>query len=217
VTGASAAEARITSSSATSSLAQRHSGVDLHEEEMVMPHTQDLSAVQDRPWSPPMPADSEPAGLRSRVDGVLMGISGGCERYGPLALRLSLALVFVWFGMLKVTGDTPVEGLIGATLPFLSSDITVPVLGVVEIAIGLAVAVGKAARVVLLVLAGHLVGTFLSFATAPGLMVSDGNPLLLTADGEFVLKNLVLISAALVLVGREARGSRTVARDEVVA
>jgi putative oxidoreductase len=176
-----------------------------------MPPTQELSAVRDRPWSPPMPPDREPAGLRSRVDGVLIGISAGCGRCGPTALRLSLALVFVWFGALKVTGDTPVEGLIGATLPFLSSDVTVPVLGLVEIAIGLAVAVGRALRVVLLVLAGHLAGTFLTFVTAPGLMVTDGNPLLLTAEGEFVLKNLVLICAALVLVGREARGSRTVA------
>jgi putative oxidoreductase len=183
---------------------------------MVMPPTHELPAVEDRLWSPSMEPDSEPAGWRSRLDGLPMGISGRCERYGPTALRLSLALVFVWFGALKVTGDTPVEGLIGATLPFLSSDVTVPVLGLVEMAIGLAVAVGRAPRIVLLVLAGHLAGTFLTFVNAPGLMVTDGNPLLLTADGEFVLKNLVLISAALVLVGREARGSRTVARDAVV-
>jgi putative oxidoreductase len=182
---------------------------------MDMPPTQEESAVRDRPWSPPMPADREPAGLRSRLDTVLMEITGRCERYGPTALRLSLALVFVWFGALKVTGDTPVEGLIGATLPFLSSDVTVPVLGLIEIAIGLAVAVGRFPRVVLLVLAGHLVGTFLTFVTAPALVVTDGNPYLLTADGEFVVKNLVLITAALVLVGREARGSRSVRPDGV--
>src|SRR4051794_11036494 len=183
---------------------------------MVMPPTQELPAVEDRLWSPSMGPDRRPAGWRSRLDSLLMGISGGCERYGPTALRLSLALVFVWFGALKVTGDTPVEGLIGATLPFLSSDVTVPVLGLVEIAIGLAVAVGRAPRIVLLVLAGHLAGTFLTFVTAPALMVTDGNPLLLTADGEFVVKNLVLISAALVLVGRELRASRAGARDKVL-
>ncbi|MCZ2860654.1 DoxX family protein [Blastococcus sp. VKM Ac-2987] len=181
-----------------------------------MPPTQNLSALQDRPWSP-MPPDEQPAGLRSRVDSLLMGLTTACERYGHIALRLSLALVFVWFGALKLTGDTPVEGLIAATLPFVSPDVAVPVLGLVEIAIGLAVAAGIAPRVVLLVLAGHLTGTFLSFVTATGLMVTDGNPLLLTADGEFVLKNLVLISAALVLVGRELRGPRPAARDAAVA
>jgi len=39
-------------------------------------------------------------------------------------------------------------------------------------------------------------------------MVQHGNPLLLTADGEFVLKNLVLITAALILLAREGSRSR---------
>jgi uncharacterized membrane protein YkgB len=143
------------------------------------------------------------------VDIVLTRLARASHRYGPVALRLSLALVFVWFGALKLTGDSPVEGLIGATLPFLSTDITLPALGFVEVMLGLAVAVNKVPRVVLLVLAGHLVGTFLSFLTAPQFMFDDGNPLLLTADGEFVLKNLVLISAALVLLARVDRGPGT--------
>ncbi len=180
-----------------------------------MSPTQESPAATVRPWSPPLPRTGEPievgvsTAARRRIDGVLAGLAKTCHRYGPVALRLSLALVFVWFGALKLTGDSPVEGLIGATLPFLSTDVTLPALGLVEVVLGLAVAVGRAQRVVLLVLAGHLAGTFLSFVTAPELMMDDGNPLLLTADGEFVIKNLVLISAALVLVGRGVRGSRS--------
>jgi uncharacterized membrane protein YphA (DoxX/SURF4 family) len=182
---------------------------------MTMSQTQERPAATGRPWSPPLPRSGEPVGAREstgpgrRVDAVLAVVADRCHRYGPVALRLSLALVFVWFGALKLTGDSPVEGLIGATLPFLSTDVALPALGLVEVLLGLAVALGGAPRVVLLVLAGHLAGTFLSFVTATGFMVSDGNPLLLTADGEFVVKNLVLISAALVLVGREARGPRS--------
>jgi putative oxidoreductase len=182
---------------------------------MTMSTTQDRPAAPVRPWSPPLPRTGKPVavggstGPGRRVDVVLAGITDTCRRYGPVALRLSLALVFVWFGALKLTGDSPVEGLIGATLPFLSTDVSLPVLGLVEVVLGLAVAVGRAPRVVLLVLAGHLAGTFLTFVTAPEFMFDDGNPLLLTADGEFVVKNLVLISAALVLVGREVRGSRS--------
>jgi uncharacterized membrane protein YphA (DoxX/SURF4 family) len=188
---------------------------------MTMSSTQERQATTVRPWSPPLPRSGEPVGAGGtgpgrRVDAVLTLVADGCHRYGPVALRLSLALVFVWFGALKLTGDSPVEGLIGATLPFLSTDVTLPALGVVEVLVGLAVALGVAPRVVLLALAGHLAGTFLSFVTATELMVSDGNPFLLTADGEFVLKNLVLISAALVLVGRGAREPRS-RRDAAVS
>src|SRR5215218_10779730 len=178
---------------------------------MAMSPTQERSATTTGTLSPPSPHVTEQVEVRSRtgpgrqVDVLLNRLTDAGQSYGPVALRLSLALVFVWFGVLKLTGDTPVDALIGATLPFLSTDITLPVLGFVEVVLGLAVAVGKAPRVVLLVLAGHLAGTFLSFVTAPEFMFDRGNPLLLTADGEFVIKNLVLISAALVLIARGAR------------
>jgi putative oxidoreductase len=55
-------------------------------------------------------------------------------------------------------------------------------------------------RLVLPVLAAHLGGTFLTFVMLPALMFRHHNPLLLTADGEFVAKNLVLISATIVLI-----------------
>ncbi|GAA4753290.1 hypothetical protein GCM10023328_40680 [Modestobacter marinus] len=167
-------------------------------------------------WSPPDAAATAPAATPARLvpravgqaDAVLGGVADACRRRGPMALRWSLAVVFVWFGGLKLAGATPVEGLIAATLPFVSPAVSVPALGLGEVALGVAVALGLAPRLTLLALAAHLTGTFLAFAMAPELMVTDGNPLLLTADGEFVLKNVVLISAALVLVGRYADGAR---------
>ena len=122
------------------------------------------------------------------------------QRFAPILLRLALATVFVWFGALKLIGETPVRELIAQTLPFIDADLSVPALGVVEVAIGLVLAVGVLPRITLLVLAGHLAGTFLSFVTASELMWGD-TFVELTADGEFVAKNLVLITAALVLIG----------------
>ena len=110
---------------------------------------------------------------------------------------MALAVVFVWFGALKFTGASPVRALIGATLPFLDPDIAVAALGGIEIAIGLALAVGVLPRITLLVMCGHLTGTFLTFVTAHELMWGGSNPLMLTSDGEFVVKNLVLITAGL--------------------
>jgi putative oxidoreductase len=74
----------------------------------------------------------------------------------------------------------------------------------VEVVIGLVLAIGVLPRLTLLVLAGHLAGTFLTFLTASELMWGP-NFLELTADGEFVVKNVVLISAALVLIGIYSR------------
>ena len=126
------------------------------------------------------------------------------SRFAPTLLRLALATVFVWFGALKLIGASPVYDLIAQTLPFIDPDLSVPALGAVEVALGLVLATGFLPRITLLVLAGHLAGTFLSFVTASELMWGD-NFFELTADGEFVAKNLVLITAALVLIGIYSR------------
>ena len=65
--------------------------------------------------------------------------------------------------------------------------------------------------VVCAVLVAHLCGTFLVLVMQPQLAFQNGNPLLLTTIGEFVIKNVVLISAALVLAARmrEAKAQRS--------
>ena len=117
-------------------------------------------------------------------------------------LRVSLGVVFVWFGALKVANMTPVGDLVAGTLPFLDPTWFVPFLGAVEGALGLALLVGRAITVVCVVLVAHLCGTFLVLVMQPELAFQNGNPLLLTTIGEFVMKNVVLISAALVLAAR---------------
>lgn len=121
------------------------------------------------------------------------------ERLAPMAVRVSLALVFLWFGALKLTGDSPVLALASATVPWLAPALLMHLLGAIEVLLGVGLLLGRAPRLLLLVLAAHLSGTFLTFVMAPQLMFQHGGPMLLTADGEFVVKNLVLISAALLL------------------
>ena len=130
------------------------------------------------------------------------------RRVGLTLLRVSLGLVFVWFGALKVADLTPVGDLVAGTLPFLDRTWFVPGLGAVEVALGLALLLGRAITVVCAVLVAHLCGTFLVLVMQPELAFQNGNPLLLTTIGEFVVKNVVLISAALVLAAR-LRESKT--------
>jgi putative oxidoreductase len=122
------------------------------------------------------------------------------DRAAPAALRLSLAAVYLWFGLLKLLGQSPVEALVSSTLPLGDPGTTVRVLGAVEVALGVGLLIGRARRLLLMAVIAHLCGTFLTVLMAPGLLFQHRNPLLLTADGEFVLKNLVLITATLLLV-----------------
>jgi putative oxidoreductase len=129
------------------------------------------------------------------------------------ALRMVLGLLFVWFGGLKVVGVSPVAALVAQTLPVASPHLVVLVLGVAEVGLGLVLMTGRFLRVVLPVLALHLMGTFATFVMAPHLMFRGHDPLLLTADGEFVMKNVILIAATLVLI---AHSSHTVAKGTAV-
>lgn len=124
------------------------------------------------------------------------------------SLRVLLGVVFMWFGALKVAGVSPVANMVAGTLPWAEPHMVVPVLGAVEVLLGAAVVAGVALRLVLPTLAVHLCGTFLTFVMLPGLMFADGDPLLLTADGEFVMKNLVLIGATLALIAHAPSKAR---------
>lgn len=129
-------------------------------------------------------------------------------------LRGSLGVVFVWFGALKVAGVTPVAELVARTVPWLEPGTFVLVLGVVELVLGVALVVGRRLRWVALLVVLHLCGTFLTLVVQPGVAFQTGNPLLLTMTGEFVVKNLVLITAALAVMSADAPVRQRVAQVE---
>jgi uncharacterized membrane protein YkgB len=117
-------------------------------------------------------------------------------------LRVSLGVVFIWFGALKFTDSTPVADLVARTVPFLPSHWFVPALGGFEVILGLGLLIGRRLAIVALLMVAHLSGTFLVLVTQPDVAFQHGNPVMLTMTGEFVVKNVVLITAGLVLIGR---------------
>lgn len=134
--------------------------------------------------------------LIARIDSVLIP---WLRRWSLPALRVSLGAVFVWFGALKVFGVTPVFDLVASTVYWVDPDWFVPALGVAEILIGIGLIGGWLLRWVLLAFVVQMVGTALVFVTLPEVAFQDGNPLKLTVEGEFVIKNLVLLAAGLVV------------------
>jgi uncharacterized membrane protein YkgB len=133
------------------------------------------------------------------------------ERWGVTVLRIALGVVFVWFGALKVIGKSPVDELVRETAYFLPGDFVVLAIGVWEIIIGLGLLFPVALRLTLLMFWAQMAGTFLVLIVHPALSFQDGNPLLLTVEGEFVIKNLVLMAAGLV-IGSQVRRGNTVER-----
>ncbi len=117
-------------------------------------------------------------------------------------LRVSLGVVFIWFGALKVINATPVATLVAGTMPWVDPAWFVPLLGAIEVVVGLALIAGRRLTAVSCILVGHLAGTFLVLLMQPQVAFQHGNPLLLTTEGEFVVKNVVLISAGIVLASR---------------
>ena len=132
-------------------------------------------------------------------------------RWSITVLRISVAVVFIWFGTLKVFDVSPVADLDANTVYWANPDWFVPLLGVFEIAVGVSLLARRALRVTLGLFALQMVGTFLVLVVQPDVAFRDGNPLLLTVEGEFVVKNLVLLSAGMV-VGATVRRPDAVAR-----
>lgn len=124
---------------------------------------------------------------------------GLASRYGVPLLRYSLGANFIWFGALKVTNKSPVGELVAQTVYWVPPRLFVPFLGIWEVAVGLGLVSGRAQRTTLLFFLMQMVGTFLVFVEKPDVAFQSRNPLLLTTEGEFVAKNLILISAGIVV------------------
>jgi uncharacterized membrane protein YkgB len=126
-------------------------------------------------------------------------------------LRLALALIFVWFGLPKlVPGLSPAEDLVRATIPWFDPAWFVPLLGATEAFIGLCLLRDRWLTLGLLLLAGHMVGAALPLVTLPDI-TWKAFPVA-TLEGQYVLKNAVLIAAAFAVASTHLRRPSTPAQ-----
>ena len=131
-------------------------------------------------------------------------------RYGIAILRVSLGIVFLWFGVLKFFPSlSPAEELAARTISVLSggrvpASVSLPVLAGWECVIGIGLLVGWGLRGVLLLLYVQMLGTLSPIVLFPH-EVFFRIPYAPTLEGQYIIKNLVLISAGIV-VGATVRG-----------
>jgi len=145
--------------------------------------------------------------LQASFDRIDRAITQWMARYGLLILRIGLGVVFLWFGALKlIPGLSPAEQLVRNTVYFIDPNLFLPVLAVWETAIGVGLIWGRFMRITLLLLFLQMPGTALPLLVLPE-AVWTSFPFGLTLEGQYIVKNLVLIGAGLVL-GATVRGGR---------
>ncbi|MFD0372214.1 hypothetical protein [Streptomyces sp. NPDC059071] len=148
------------------------------------------------------PTRTTPRPAAPRQDGLFDRLAPRLHHYGLVLLRGGLGGVFVWFGVLKVIGLSPAARLVVDVIPFETGGWFVPALGWAEVTLGVWLLTGRAQAALLPVLGGHLLGTFAVLLLTPHVAFEHANPVLLTLVGEFVVKNVVLLAAAIVLTTR---------------
>ncbi len=136
--------------------------------------------------------------------------------HGLLILRVALGVVFLWFGALKFfPGLSPAQDLAARTIEALSfgvvpPSVSLPVLAAWEVAIGLGLLIGHWMRAILLLLFVQMLGTITPLVLFPT-ETWTVFPIAPTLEGQYIIKNVVLVAAAIVLGATVRGGQLTVA------
>ena len=124
---------------------------------------------------------------------------------GEPAARISLFVIFFWFGILKPLGVSAAGPMVLKTvdwMPLLSAAQWLVVIGWWEVAIGVFFLFRKTTRVAIGLLFLQMGGTFMPLFILPEITFQEnGIPFLPTLEGQYIIKNIIIISAALVIGG----------------
>jgi uncharacterized membrane protein YkgB len=138
-------------------------------------------------------------GFAHRLDRIDTAIAGWMRSYGYAMLRISVAIIFIWFGALKFfPGMSPAIDLVKRTVYWFPPEIFIPILAAWEVLIGVCLLVRPLIRLAILLLFLQMAGTFLPLVILPQITWLHF-PYAPTLEGQYILKNLVIISAALVI------------------
>ena len=151
-------------------------------------------------------------GWFNRID---VQVTTWMAKHGVRLLRIAVGIVFLWFGVLKFfPGLSPAEVLAARTIETMTFGLvkpalSLPILATWETLIGLGLLTGKYMRVTLLLLFTQMLGTItpLFFFPAETFVRIPYAP---TLEGQYIIKNLVLVAAGLV-IGATVRGGAVVA------
>lgn len=142
-------------------------------------------------------------GPMRRIDGLFVTWS---DHHGLRFLSGMIGVVFLWFGALKwFPGLSPAEGLIAASMSWaIDPAVMMKILAVWECAIGVGLLTNQFVRPTIRLMGLHMLGTFVPLVTCPHL-VWTAFPYALTLEGQYIVKNLVLVTGALLIFAQVHR------------
>ena len=126
------------------------------------------------------------------------------NKWGIPLIKFSFAVIFVWFGILKPLGWSAAIPIVKATvswLPLFEPKVWVHIIGWWEVLIGILFLFKGTIRIAILLLFLQMSGTFLPMIFLPEVVYQNGNVFLPTMEGQYIIKNIMIISAALVVGG----------------
>ncbi|MFW6724440.1 DoxX family membrane protein [Streptomyces sp. MAR4 CNY-716] len=140
---------------------------------------------------------------------IYLQLTRSLERLGALfgiaALRISIGIIYLWFGIPKFfPGVSPAEALASKTVERLTFGViegtaASVVTGTLETVLGLLLISGRLVSLTSIGLLAHMAGTFTPLFIFPketweGFCIG-------TLEGQYILKNLVIVAAAFVVIG----------------
>jgi uncharacterized membrane protein YphA (DoxX/SURF4 family) len=158
-----------------------------------------------------------PRGLAPTLNAVELRAARWLARHSVDLLRISLGLVFFGFGVLKFfPGVSPAESLASETFAILTfglvpQGVAMILIAALETTIGLLLISGRGLRLALALLAVQMVGILSPLVLLPGEMFRT-DPLGPTLAGQYVIKDIIL-GAAVLVVAAKALGADMVVRD----
>jgi len=136
--------------------------------------------------------------MKKKIDHIDKILTTWLKEHGYLFLKYSLALIFIWFGILKSFGISPAQELVSNTVYWFNPSWFVPFLGWWEVGIGICLLFKPLLRLGVFLMALQMVGTFLPIIFLPE-VVFRKFPYALTLEGQYIIKNLILVGAGMIV------------------
>ena len=117
-------------------------------------------------------------------------------------IRIPLFIIFFWFGFLKIIGLSPAQNLVKDTvywMPLLSAETWTIVIGWWEVLIAICFLFKKTTFYAMILLFLQMTGTFLPLVILSEVTFQNSNPFLPTLEGQYIIKNIIIIAAALII------------------